>query len=225
MAGTKQSGTVDKTSHSWCAIFVDKNWYLCDPTWDEGNIMNSKYFMVQPTEFIESHMPFDPLWQFLNYPISHEQFYSGNIYKRKDIPYFNFSDSVTAYIQMDSLHKLQSTALRIQKQGLYNPRVKDNYNYIKMNIEMINQDKDVELYNSSMADLNDATTILNNFIEYRNKQFTPEKTDAELQALLDGIDNKLDSSLKKLDEVDKSQATLTLGTDPVRDRLNVLLEK
>ena len=82
---TKQSGTVDKTGHSWCAVFINKNWYLCDPTWDEGSGLNSKYFLVQPTEFIESHMPFDPLWQLLNYPISHEQFYSGNIYK-KTIP-------------------------------------------------------------------------------------------------------------------------------------------
>jgi hypothetical protein len=126
---------------------------------------------------------------------------------------------------MDSFHKLQSTALRIQKYQLYNSQVKNNYNYIKMHIEMIDQDRDLELYNSSMADLNDATTILNNFIEYRNKQFTPEKTDVELKALFDGIDNKLDSSLKKLDEVDKSKATLILGTDPVRNRLNVLLEK
>jgi hypothetical protein len=170
-------------------------------------------------------MPFDPLWQLLDYPVSHEQFYSGDVYKKTDTPYFNFSDSVTAYIKMDSLHKLQSTALRIQKYQLYNSQVKNNYNYIKMHIEMIDQDRDLELYNSSMADLNDATTILNNFIEYRNKQFTPEKTDVELKALFDGIDNKLDSSLKKLDEVDKSKATLILGTDPVRNRLNVLLEK
>jgi len=94
-----------------------------------------------------------------------------------------------------------------------------------MNIEMINQDKDLNLYNSSVADLNEVTAILNNFIEYRNKQFTPEKTDEELQALLDGVDKKIDSSLKKLDEVDKSKATLTLGTDEIRNRLNVLLEK
>ena len=33
---TKQSGAVDKTGHSWCAVFINKNWYLCDPTWDEG---------------------------------------------------------------------------------------------------------------------------------------------------------------------------------------------
>jgi len=222
---TKQGGAVDKTGHSWCAVSTNKNWYLCDPTWDAGNSMYSKYFMIQPIEFIESHMPYDPLWQLLNYPITHEQFYTGRIFNKTGIPYFNFSDSVTAYSQMDSLHKLQSTALRIQNYGLHNPRVKDNYNYIKMNIEMINQDKDLNLYNSSVADLNEVTAILNNFIEYRNKQFTPEKTDEELQALLDGVDKKIDSSLKKLDEVDKSKATLTLGTDEIRNRLNVLLEK
>lgn len=222
---TKQGGAVDKTGHSWCAVFANKNWYLCDPTWDAGNGMYSKYFMIQPIEFIESHMPYDPLWQLLNYPITHEQFYNGRIFNKTDTPYFNFSDSVTAYSHMDSLHKLQSTALRIQNYGIYNPRVKDNYNYIKMNIEMINQDTDVNLYNSSVADLNEVTAILNNFIEYRNKQFTPEKTDSELQALLDGVDQKIDSSLKKLDQVDKSKATLTLGTDEIRNRLNVLLGK
>src|SRR5688572_26460471 len=33
---TKQNGFVDKTAHSWCAVFIDNNWLLCDPTWDEG---------------------------------------------------------------------------------------------------------------------------------------------------------------------------------------------
>jgi hypothetical protein len=222
---TKQSGTIDKTAHSWCAVFIDKTWYLCDPTWDNGSSMNTKYFLVQPSEFIESHMPFDPLWQLLNYTVSHEQFYSGNLYKNKDTPYFNFSDSVTAYILMDSLHRLQSTALRIQKQGIYNSRIKDNYNYVKMLIEIINQGKDVGLYNSCVTDVKDAATILNNFIEYRNKHFTPEKTDPELAALLAGVDNRLDSSLKKLDVVDRSQATFTLGTESIRAQINTLLEK
>ncbi|MEP6951579.1 MAG: transglutaminase domain-containing protein [Ginsengibacter sp.] len=222
---TKQSGTIDKTAHSWCAVFIDTTWYLCDPTWDNGSGMNSKYFLVQPAEFIESHMPFDPLWQLLNYTVSHQQFYSGNIYKNKDAPYFNFSDSVTAYLRMDTLHQLQSTELRIQKQGIYNSRIKDNYNYVKMLIEIINQGKDVGLYNSSVSDVKYAATVLNNFIEYRNKRFTPEKTDAELAALLKGVDDKLNSSLKKLDVVDKSQASFTLGTESLRTQLNILLGK
>ncbi len=218
-------GSVDKSGHSWCATLIDSNWTLYDPTWDAGNGVNSKYFMVQPSEFIYSHMPFDPLWQLLNYPISHQHFYSGSIYKKKDSPYFNYADSITAFIRMDSLQKLKSSALRIQKNELYNPLVKDNHNYIKMNIEMISQDKDVELYNLSVDELNDATAIFNNFIQYRNERFTPEKTDAELKALLDGIDTKLLSSLQKLDEIDKSQATFTIGTHHVRDRLNALLER
>ena len=94
-----------------------------------------------------------------------------------------------------------------------------------MHIEMINQDKDVDLYNSSVDELNEATAIFNNFIHYRNERFTPEKSDAELKALLDGIDTKLLSSLKKLDEIDKSQATFTIGTHHVRDKLNALLER
>ena len=222
---TKQSGSVDRAAHSWCTVFINKNWYLFDPTWDAGNSLNPQFFMIEPTEFINSHMPYDPLWQLLNYPVSHEQFYSGNIYKKNNATYFNYMDSVAGYMKMDSLHKLQSTALRIQNQGIYDSRIKDNYNYVKMHVEMINQDHDVDLYNSAMADLNDATTILNNFIQYRNNQFTPEKADIELQALLAGTDSKIDSSVKKLDEVDKSQATLTLGTEPVRERLTALTKK
>lgn len=219
---TKQNGSVDKMAHSWCAALIDNAWYLFDPTWDEGRT-NSRYFMVQPSEFISSHMPYDPMWQLLNYSISHQQFYNSSFYKRNDVSYFNYVDSINAYFQMDSLHKLQSSALRILHGGLYNPLVKDNYNLIRMHIEIINQDKDVNLYNSSVADLNEATTILNNFIQYRNNQFTPEKTDAELQAMLDGIDNKLHSSLSKLDEIDRSEATFTIGTQQVREKINALM--
>lgn len=222
---TKQSGSVDNAGHSWCTVFINKSWYLFDPTWDAGNSVSPQFFMLQPTEFINSHMPYDPLWQLLNYPVSHDQFYSGNIYKKNNSTYFNYMDSVATYMEMDSLHRLQSTVFRIQNQGIYNPSVKDNYNYVKMHVEMINQDHDLDLYNSAMADLNDATTILNNFIEYRNNQFTPEKADTELQTLLTETDGKIDSSLKKLDEVDKSQATLTLGTEPVRERLGTLAKK
>ncbi len=222
---TKQSGRVDKSGHSWCAVFINKNWYLFDPTWDAGNAINPEYFMVQPPDFISSHMPYDPLWQLLNYPVSHEQFYSGNFSGKNNAPFVNYQDSVAAYLLMDSLHKFKSTALRIQNQGLYNPRIKDNYNYVKMNLEIINQDNALDLYNSAMADLNDATTVLNNFIQYRNNQFTPEKPDEELQLMLGDLGNKIDSSIKKLDGVDKSPATLTLGTEPVRERLNILTQK
>ena len=222
---TKQGGKVDKTGHVWCAVPINKNWYLFDPTWDEGNEMSPKYFMAPPSQFIESHMPFDQLWQLLNYPITHEQFYRGNLFKNKNIPYLNFSDSVNAYIQMDSLQKLKSAVIRIEKLGIYNKRIEENFKLLKSNIEMMRQDEELDFYNSAVEDLNDATAILNNFVEYHNKQFIPEKSDDELKTLLDGIETKIDSSLQKLDEVDKSKAKLVFGTGLARERLNALLKK
>ncbi|MBA2249906.1 MAG: hypothetical protein H0W12_06900 [Chitinophagaceae bacterium] len=219
---TNQGGTIDKTGHSWCAVRVEQVWGLCDPTWDQGNDADTKFFLVSPAEFIRSHMPYDPLWQLLNYPVSHRQFYNGNLNKTKDAAYFNFSDSINSYLQMDSLQQLTTSALRIQKFELYNPLVKDNYDVIKMHIEMINQDKDVELYNGSVAELNDAAAILNNFIQYRNNRFMPEKTDQELPILLDGIQQKLSTSLLKLDKIDSSPATFTIGTQLVRDKISTL---
>ena len=218
---TKQNGFVDKTGHSWCAVFIDNTWLLCDPTWDEGS-GNTKYFLVQPSEMIETHMPFDPLWQLLNYPVSHQMFYTGNIFPDKKQPFINYADSVIAYIKMDSMQRLRSTAFRIEQNGLYNNMVKNRHEQTKMNIEIIREDKDVDLYNSAVADLNAATATYNNFVEYRNKQFTPAITDNALQALLDGIDAKLSSAHKKLDEIAKTEASFKFSTDGIRDKLNAL---
>ncbi|MEO5782393.1 MAG: transglutaminase domain-containing protein [Ginsengibacter sp.] len=218
---TKQNGVVDKTGHSWCAVFIDNSWLLCDPTWDEGT-GNTRYFLVEPSVMIETHMPFDPLWQLLNYPVSHRMFYTGNIYSDKNKPYINYPDSVSAYIKMDSLQRLRSTAFRIEQSGLYNNMVKNRHDQTKMNIEIIREDKDVDLYNSSVEDLNTSTTIYNKFVEYRNQQFTPATTDNALQALLDGVDARLSSAHKKLDGIAKTEASFKFSTDAIRDRLNAL---
>ncbi len=217
---TKQNGSIDKTGHAWCAVFIDNTWLLCDPTWDEGG--TTKWFLVQPSNMIATHMPSDPMWQLLNYTVSHKQFYTGNIYTDKKQLFFNYADSITAYFKLDSLQKLRSTAFRIEQSGLYNTLVSNRLGLTKMNIEIIRQDKDVDLYNSSVADLNKAMTIYNNFIQYRNTQFTPALSDEALHALLNGINEKLLNAHKKLDEIDKTEATFKFSTEDVRDRLNAL---
>jgi len=217
---TIQGGRIDRTGHAWCSVNVDNEWFLCDPTWDEGN-GTFRYFLADPSEFIKTHMPFDPLWQLLEYPITHRQFYNGDTYAKKVKP-FNYTDSINAFLRMNELEQLQSSSLRIRESGLYNPLVKHNLAVTKMNIEMIHEDKDMDLYNSAVADLNTATNILNNFIHYRNNQFLPAKRDSEIKDLLEGMDNYLSSSKKKLEEVDRSAASLTLSTGPVRNKLNSL---
>lgn len=216
---TKQNGFVDKAGHSWCAVFIDNTWLLCDPTWDAG-VNNIKFFLIPPSEMIVSHMPFDPLWQLLDHPINHRQFYEGNTSKEKNQPLFNYSDSIATYIAMDSLQKLRTSAYRIQKIGLYNNMVKNRYEFNRMHIEMIRQDKDVDLYNSSVADLNDVTNSYNNFVQYRNKQFMPIITDADLRELLVGLDIKIFDAYKKIDEIAASAATFQFSTEELKQKLD-----
>lgn len=221
---TKQNGFVDKTGHSWCAVFIDNKWLLCDPTWDSGT-GDTKWLLVPPSQMIETHMPFDPMWQLLDHPISHRQFYSGNFFSNKKEQFFNYTDSIAAYNKMDSLQKFSSVAYRIEQNGVYNNLVTNWHQYAKMHIEIIRQDKDVNLYNSSVADLNAATTIYNDFVQYRNNQFSPVRTDNALEALLEGAGTKLASAHKKLDEIGRSEARFQFSTDAVRDKLNGLQTK
>ncbi len=64
--------------HAWCAALIDTAWFMFDPTWGSGYIENktfhkkidNNYFKVNPLVFIKTHMPFDYLWQFSQYPIT-----------------------------------------------------------------------------------------------------------------------------------------------------------
>lgn len=42
-------------------------------------------------------MPFDYLWQFLNYPVTNQEFYEGKMSQNKSKRYFNYKDSLIAY--------------------------------------------------------------------------------------------------------------------------------
>ncbi len=220
---TKQLGHVDKVGHNWCAVFIDGQWHLSDPTWASSSGSKAKYFLVNPSEFIESHMPFDPLWQCLNFPVTHQQFHNGNTYPKKGQSYFNYADSISAFLKLDSMQQFKASAARLQQSGLYNDLARNRNNYLKMHIEMINQDKDVDLYNTAIAELNDATAAYNNFVLYRNNLFTPLKSDPELLAMLNGLDKKLVSALKKVDEIERSPATFTFSAEALRNKLDLML--
>ena len=215
---SRQNGLVDKAGHSWCVIYIDGNWLLCDPTWDVG-VKDAGFFLVRPEDMITSHMPFDPMWQLLEHPMSHREFSEGAYTASRKDQFFNYTDSIAAYIQMDSLQRLRTTAARIQKSGLYNSLVKNRFEFNRMHIEIIREDKDVDLYNASVADLNEITRVYNDFVQYRNKQFMPALPDAAMVALLDGTDTKISSVYKKLDDIEASAATFRFSTDALREKL------
>ena len=229
---TKQNSSVDKSTHAWSTTRIDNKWFLYDPTWDIGFAFNSNltgnktsYFQVSPSEFIQSHMPFDPMFQLLNYPVSYQAFNKGAIETSNHVPYFNFEDSLNHYRDLNPLNKYIAAVARIKNNGAANAKVNTKLTQLNMEIEIIYQDADSVFYNGAIADYNKAINEFNNFLNYRNNHFTPVKTADEIQSLFSEANQKIFTARAKLQEVNQSKANLNLDTGAVTFALDKLAER
>ncbi len=221
---TKQNGFADYIPHAWCATLINGSWFLFDPTWGSGYVNNGKfikkidnsYYKVMPSKFIKAHMPFDPMWEFLNYPVTNQEFYEGNIQENKSKPFFSYTDSIAAYDALSEVDQYAATARRIEGNGVKNAMVFDRLQHLKREIEIYNNNKQVaagnakvEQYNSAVAEYNDGINDFNTFIEYRNHQFKPMKPDCEIQAMFDAGYNKIIAAKNKLTQIKEPGASIT----------------
>ena len=230
---TRYNGSVDKSGHAWCAVFIDNHWYLYDPTWDAGfqedghftSQPETNYFQVSPSEFIQSHMPFDPLFQFLDYPFTYQEFSKSFSKANDQTTYFNYIDSINANEKLAPLEQYELAAKRIEKNGIPTQNVSTRLKQLKMEKEIIYQDKDADFYNSAIADYKEAIGNFKDFLIYRNNQFMPAKPIAETEEMLYAILKQVADANNKLKEVHQSKATLALNTGDVEKVLNDLSAK
>jgi hypothetical protein len=219
---TKQNGFTDYIPHAWCAALIDTTWYLYDPTWGSGYIankqfvkkINNSYFQASPRNLIKSHMPFDYLWQFLYYPVSNQEFYEGNTRENTSKPLFNYKDSIAIYEKQDKIAYYTAAATRIEKNGLKNAMLFDRLQQLRREVEIEKQNRMVEaqnkivnLYNAALENYNDGVNAFNAFIDYRNKQFKPERSDPEIQAMLDACANQVKEANSKLAQIKNPDAS------------------
>ena len=215
---TKQNGFADYIPHAWCAALIDSSWFLFDPTWGSGYISDNKFvkkinnndYKASPATLIKSHMPFDYLWQLLNYPITNQEFYEGKTLPNKTKPYFNFIDSIQLYEKQSPIERLISSAYRVEKNGLKNSLVFDRLQHLKLEIESDRQTKIINFYNSALIEYNNGIDGFNDFINYRNKKFLPKKTDPEIQNMLDGVSNKLKEARNNLGQIINVDSNTTI---------------
>jgi hypothetical protein len=206
---TKQNGFVDYIPHAWCAGLIDSSWYFFDPTWGSGYVQDAKfvkkfnefYFKTKPEQLVRSHMPFDPLWQFLYYPVTNQEFYEDKPYSDKNKLFFNYTDTLSQYEKESDIGKLVSSSRRIEANGVRNSMIFDRLQHNQREIEYYNNKRLVETYNSAVNSYNEGINLLNRFIDYRNKQFTPKKPDNEIREMVDSAEKSFIGSRNKLKEL------------------------
>jgi len=225
---TKQNGFVDYIPHAWCASMIDSVWFLFDPTWGSGYIQNGKfvkqinnyYYKAKPEQIVKSHMPFDPLWQFMNYPITNQEFYEGKTQVNNKKNFFNFVDTLQLFEKQSEIEQLISSSNRIEKNGVKNSLVFDRLQHNKREIEYYNNKMIVDNYNSAVNSFNNGINLLNIFIDYRNKKFTPKRPDAEIKQMVDTVDYLFNQARLQLNTLKNPDSNLATSITQLNKSLN-----
>lgn len=146
-----------ESDHSWNAVYLDSAWYLLDATWGSGHVVPKKrkfkallarctgkvhiqnsykfqakptltYFLTPPEKFLLDHLPADPSWQLVTYPISIKSFeqneYAGYTGKAdpwvpKEVKASTYEKILATYRTMSPQRFQGKTAKKAQK---FNPR-------------------------------------------------------------------------------------------------------
>ena len=195
----KKGGKVGDLAHAWNATKIDNKWYIFDPTWGSGYVdkgkffkkLNNFYFKADPAKIIISHIPFDYLWQFLNYPITNSEFYQGKIQVNKSKKYFDFEKEISVYNSLKEEAQLFESAERIKKNGLKNGMIVDRYQNKQVELNNLRNNNSVEKLNTIIAEMNETVVLLNDFIYYRNNKFKPTLPDEEIRKMIEIPKEKL----------------------------------
>jgi hypothetical protein len=203
---TKQNGKIDILSHAWCAAKIDNTWWLFDPTWGAGYVDKKKFFKkinnlhykVAPSQYIATHMPFDYLWQFLNYQVTNQEFIDGKTQLKKTKPTFDFATQIEAYDRLSDLDKAKATLIRMEKNGIKNNLIREMTLSKKSEVDAVQNNEAMEKMQSISFDYNQAVTMFNDFIAYRNNKFKPALPDFAIKAMIETPKEKIIDCQKRI---------------------------
>jgi hypothetical protein len=170
----------------------------------------------------------------LDHPVSFRQFSDEGVVDNKYKTIFHYNDSIALFERQTEVERFETEISRIENNGINNAVIYDRLSKIKSFVEVsrknevINkQNEIVDIYNGAVTEFNEGTNDLNAFIEYRNKQFTPAKTDAQIKDMLISAEqkmNKAEATIKsivgKYDKLDGMIATMDKSMKQANTILN-----
>jgi hypothetical protein len=139
---------------------------------------------------INSHIPFDYLWQFINYPITNQEFIIGKTQIDKTKKIFDFESEITKYESLPKMDQFFESAQRIEKNGLKNQLISQAYTYAKSSWNYERETENNTKFNQIVTLYNTAIVELNDFVYFRNNKFKPTITDEELKQKITSLKNK-----------------------------------
>lgn len=217
----QRDGKIAPLSHAWNAVRIGQEFFLIDATWASGYQTNKKfvrefrdeYFLIKPADFIKTHMPFDPIWQFLDNPLTHEDFISKNYGKLNSKGNFPYRKLISEYESMRKFDQLKVSNDRIRVSGVKNKLIKIMVDENSNQITLL-------LYNQAVDTLNYGVNQYNSYIQHKNRQFTnPDLSDAQIQQLIQSAGNAIAAADKILQPLSSSRDELSRAIRKTRKQI------
>lgn len=209
--------------HLWAAVRTGNEWLLYDPTWASGyaeqNRFIKKYdprwFANKPADFVSTHIPFDPLWQFLNVPLTHTQIQKGDL-TRNAAATFQFEDSICITQKLNELQRLKSELARIKSSGVTNGLLQDHVGLTETKIKYL---QNVDWLDRGFDQMQQAVNHYNNYIAGKNRRFkNPEWSDEQLGAVPDSVKFKISSSLQTVAQIENPTPAITTNIENLKKK-------
>ena len=97
--------------HMWNCCRIDGRWCLMDLTWDSNTwrhtqSVDSLAFLVEPSKFIEDHIPANPMWQLLDRPVSISSLCKvdhSTLHQNEEI--YSYNDSIIKWKRLPDIDK------------------------------------------------------------------------------------------------------------------------
>ena len=206
---TKFGGKVNIISHAWVGAELGGQWYLFDPTWGAGYIgndnrvtkkFNNVFYKVQPEKFIVDHMPFDPLYQFLSYPLTNKEFIDAKPSSAK--VEFHYSDTLKQHMQLSPLQQTAAELRRMEAAGVQIDLLLQRQQYLK---KVLQSSSSSDAFEEGGKAFSTAMDLYKQYMEYKNNQFS-SLADNDLKQMIDHIELNLKRSRSLLlDAVTKTE--------------------
>jgi len=174
-----------ENNHIWYTVYIDGKWKMLDLLWACGSLsikdgnytfkkkLHKEYFLVNPANFSETHLPADPVWQFTDHPLAMSGFISkkDGIDSSQRYSYINYADSIIAMNKLTNRDKELRSAIR-------------GYNFNPSNPNQLI----VIYYNDAVALVNNVKATKSELIKAKSyftqsKLLIPKSKDTGIEAL------------------------------------------
>jgi len=219
-------------SHAWIAAYESSSWKLFDATFGAGYVMEGKYFKeidsvyfnIDPDFLIQSHYPFDPIWQLKLYPENMHRFLDSTGLSRFDSTYFNYADSINTFLSISDPEKLVSEKRRILAYGEENPILSTYLDMLDQQIEYYQRMDTITIYNQCIENYNRAVSLYNENLTKINPNNLSDKKRQAALSTVETLQTLMRQTNNSLGNVESEDVEFLIDIVTMKQAISALLK-